>query len=106
MLKPQLPSQQCYELKFHQPSSVKQLIALKNALGKISASACYHGSANGYLRTGGGKKMRSQRTRNRGRERNKAGAAEVCPPVTLLVERGEEEQAVLKTNPVRSRATV
>lgn len=66
MLKPQLPSQQCYELKFHQPSSLKQLIALKNALGKVRASACYHGSADGYLRTGGGKNMRSQRTRNRG----------------------------------------
>ena len=68
MLKLQLPSQQCYEIKFHQPSSLEQLTALKNALGKIKASACYHVSANGYLRSGGGKKMRSQRTRNRGHE--------------------------------------
>lgn len=54
----------------------------------------------------GQKDEKPENKEQRTQEQNKAGAAEVCPPVTLLVERGEEEQAVLKTNPVRSRATV
>lgn len=107
MLEPQLPSRQCYELKLHQPSSLKQLIALKTALGKVRASACYHGSASmATWEQRGQKDEKPEKKEQRTQEWNKAGPAEVCPPVILSVKRGEEEQAVLKASPIWSRATV
>ena len=54
----------------------------------------------------GQKDEKPENKEQRTQEWNKAGPAEVCPLVTLLVKRREGEQAVLKANPIWSRATV